>query len=220
MPSDTQTEVVRASEIQEKVVSRLRDIRSPEVKQDYRKALKQYERRLGKRKEQTFTETAMFSKRTFQGFQVEHMGQTLTFERPAAPAAHAWSRSGYSRSSIGGDYHSFRAQEYGLLAEGGKYNRPMREARVEEYAKEMEAGRWRDLLSDPIAITEDGYVLNGQHRIAAVCKIDWSDDPDYDPAFLVIWNVDPAEALYADGSRRPDKDEKTIASKLVAERAA
>lgn len=216
--STTRTEIVRASEIREKVVRRLLDIREPHLEKEYRQKLREYKRRLGKRQEQTLRESFAFgSGRTFQGFQVEHMGQTLTFERPEPPKPTAWIRSAYFRFSDGDSMH---AHDIGLLANGGKYNRVIRETRVNEYAKEMGAGRWRDLLSDPIAITEDGHVLNGQHRIAAACKLDWSDDPNYDPAFLVIWNVDPAEALYADGSRRTDKDEKTIASKLLTERAA
>jgi hypothetical protein len=213
--SKQHTEIVHASEMQEKVVNRLLHIREPNRTKEYQTALRKYKRRIGRRQEQTFTETSLFEKRTFRGFQVEHMGQTLTFERPEPPTPLGWMRSGYSRSSIAGNRFTDHAHDAGLLADGGRYNRPIRATRVNEYAKEMEAGRWRDLFSDPIAITADGHVLNGQHRIVAVCSLDWADS-DYDPAFLVVWNVDPGEALYADGSRRTDKDEKTIAAKLLA----
>ncbi len=78
----------------------------------------------------------------------------------------------------------------------------------------MVAGAWHDLLSDPIAITSDGHVVNGQHRLAAASHVDWSK-VDNDPLFLVIWNVDPTEARYADGSRRTDRDSRTIAERLL-----
>ncbi|MDP9224702.1 MAG: hypothetical protein M3P18_12780, partial [Actinomycetota bacterium] len=38
---------------------------------------------------------------------------------------------------------------------------------------------------------------------------------DYDPQFLVVWNVAGAEALYADGSRRTDKDGAVIGAKVA-----
>jgi len=217
--TEPESEIVRASEIREKVVNRLLDIREPNRRQEYKEALREYKGRLGKREEMTFERKTLYGSHKFRGFQVEHMGQTLTFERPEPPAPLAWTRTSYSRYSIGGIDYSDRAKDLGLLADGGKYNRSIRETRVNEYAEEMAAGRWRDLLSDPIAITTDGQVLNGQHRIAAVCQLDWADDPGCDPAFLVIWGVDPQEALYADGSRRTPKDEKAIAAKLVTEAA-
>lgn len=83
----------------------------------------------------------------------------------------------------------------------------------------MVAGRWRDLLSDPISITDDGQVINGQHRIAAVeraYEMREGESLPNDPAFLVIWGVDPSEAQLADtGSNRTARDAQTIGSKLL-----
>jgi hypothetical protein len=106
------------------------------------------------------------------------------------------------------------ARTFGLLADP-KYNRDIRPQRVNEYIEAMRAGRWQDLLSDPISITADGHVLNGQHRISAAESVDWSK-VDNDPSFLVIWGVEPTEAHFADGSRRTERDQKMIADKLVA----
>lgn len=139
------------------------------------------------------------------GFQTTHLGQTITVERPSKPTPKAWGYRPYQRDIT-------EAYEFGLLA-GSQLNREIRPQRVEEYLEEMKAGRWHDLLSDPISITADGFVLNGQHRLAAATRIEWS--MEHNPAFLVIWGVHPLEAFHADGSRRTDRDEKTIAQKLV-----
>jgi hypothetical protein len=57
-------------------------------------------------------------------------------------------------------------------------------------------------------------VVNGQHRIAAATQVDWSKVKN-DPLFLVVWDVNPKEALFADGSHRTHKDEEMIAKKLI-----
>ena len=80
------------------------------------------------------------------------------------------------------------ATQAGVLADS-LYNRDIRPARVDEYRALMRAGQWHDLFSDPIAITENGQVVNGQHRIAAATRVDWSA-LDTDPSFLVVWGVD------------------------------
>ena len=49
----------------------------------------------------------------------------------------------------------------------------------------------------------------------SVVKGGWSKVAN-DPQFLVLWNVDPIEAHYVDGSRRTKRDEKMIADKPVA----
>jgi hypothetical protein len=105
------------------------------------------------------------------------------------------------------------AHQSGLLA-NAVFNRDILPGRVEEYAAEMEAGNWRDLLSDPITITEDGQVVNGQHRLAAASGVDW-DKVENDPAFLVVFGVDPTEAPYADGSSRTGRGERVIRDKLL-----
>jgi hypothetical protein len=79
----------------------------------------------------------------------------------------------------------------------------------------MQAGRWHDLLSDPISICVSGDVLNGQHRLAAASLVNW-EKAGNDPAFLVVWGVSPLEAIHADGSRRTANDERTISRRLLA----
>jgi hypothetical protein len=156
-----------------------------------------------------FVKGDFYSKHKVHGFKVKVYDQEVFVERPLKPSRRAWTYSSYDRS-LGFTSH---ATQGGLLA-NSLYNREMRPVRVEEYIEEMKAGRWHDLLSDPISVTEDGQVLNGQHRLAAALNVDWSE-VENDPAFMVVWNVDPKEALHADGSRRTPRDEKTIATKLV-----
>jgi hypothetical protein len=57
----------------------------------------------------------------------------------------------------------------------------------------MEAGRWY-FTPDPIVVTDEGYVVNGQHRLAAADAIDWSQSGEV-PQFLVVWGVDKKTAL-------------------------
>lgn len=204
------TEIVRASELREKVVQRIFEIRNPEAMSDYRKELAKYKRRLGNRQEQKFHKERLLGRTKVTGFKVTHLGQEVFVQRPFPPKPPAWGYSGYDRSSGFTDH----ARQYGLLADA-LYNREIRKQRVEEYAEEMTAGRWHDLYSDPITITDDGHVLNGQHRIAAAEWVDWNEIEN-DPAFLVVWGADPSEALHADGSRRTERDETTIATKLLA----
>jgi hypothetical protein len=194
----------------EKVIQRIFEIRYPEAMPQYRAELRKYKRRLGKRQEGKITENRRPGKTDHGiGFLAEHLGQTIAVVRPKKPEPTAWC---YSEGfEFMGSYN--RAEQLGLLADP-LFNREIRPQRVEQYTQEMLAGRWHDLLSDPIAITRDGQVVNGQHRIAAACRIKW-DEADNDPAFLVVWGVDPREALYADGSRRTDKDEKAIAYKIA-----
>ena len=123
----------------------------------------------------------------------------------------AYSYQEYNR----GSGFTAHAGNQGLLA-GSKFNREISHRRVGEYGEEMEAGRWRDLVSDPITITNEGEVINGQHRLAAASQVDW-EKAGNDPLFLVIWGVDPQEALHADLSKRTSKDQTMIVSKIVGE---
>ncbi|MBA3737192.1 MAG: hypothetical protein H0W97_01345 [Actinobacteria bacterium] len=58
-------------------------------------------------------------------------------------------------------------------------------------------------------------MVNGQHRLAALDLLEW-DGSDDDGAFqfLVVWDVDPSEAQFADESHRTARDQATIARKL------
>jgi hypothetical protein len=203
------SEVILASQLQEKVIARIADLRGPEVMPKYRKDLAKYKRRLGKRQEGMIVQKNGFFESKKLGFLVEVYGQQVPVYRPEEPNPLAWSYTKYERF-MGSAMH---AKQYGLLADP-QLNRDIRPGRVEEYGEEMEAGRWHDLLSDPIAITEDGHVVNGQHRLAAASGVCW-EKVENDPAFLVIWGVSPTEALLADGSRRTDRDEHTIATRVA-----
>ena len=50
-----------------------------------------------------------------------------------------------------------------------KRNRPLRKARVERYARDMSEGRWQ-MNGETIIISDEGNLLNGQHRLEAVVK--------------------------------------------------
>lgn len=50
-----------------------------------------------------------------------------------------------------------------------KRNRPIRKARVERYAREMASGHWQ-LNGETIIVSNEGNLLNGQHRLEAVVK--------------------------------------------------
>jgi hypothetical protein len=89
---------------------------------------------------------------------------------------------------------------------GNTKNRPLRLKHVQNLAKEMHSGRWR-LTHQALAITPDGVVLDGQHRLAAVVRagvsvlmlIDYAADPD---TFSVIDTGKPriaADVLHIHG---------------------
>jgi hypothetical protein len=88
-------------------------------------------------------------------------------------------------------------------------NRPISLARTELYAEEMEAGRWY-FTPDPIVITDEGYVVNGQHRLGAADGLDWSKAGEV-PQFLVVWGVDKKTALLMDEAKRSADDRRHIA---------
>jgi hypothetical protein len=211
MSSDpTSTEIVRATDLRERVINRIAEIRNPELFKSYTAELGRYKRRLGKRKEITKEDGSPLLATKRRGFTKRvYDNATIFIPRPERPSPRAYGYWSYSR---GGGFTT-HAEVFGLLATP-RYNRDIRPQRAAEYHEEMQAGRWRDLLTDPISITADGQVLNGQHRLAAAEGVDW-EEAGNNPSFLVIWNADPGEALYADGSRRTQRDEKTVAARLL-----
>jgi hypothetical protein len=108
------------------------------------------------------------------------------------------------------------ARQGGILTVPG-YNREISNERVKKYRDEMCEGLWRTCYSDPITITAEGDVINGQHRLAAASGVDWNsgDGPDAAPSFVVIWNISPQEARFADGSHRTRADEKIVLGRLL-----
>jgi hypothetical protein len=213
------TEIIHGSQMPE-LVRRIFEIRDPQAFPKYRKALARWERRAkGKEIHVRKGRDSLFGNEpigTF--FKARAYGEDVEVFKPEPPGFVAYSHMRYRRF---GDM-AFPASDRGLFA-NATYNREMRPQRVVQYAQAMVLGEWRDLLSDAIAITADGHVVNGQHRIAAAADA-WGGSyevdsrtayPPNDPAFLVIWGVDPSEAIHADASRRTQKDERTIAEKLL-----
>lgn len=64
-------------------------------------------------------------------------------------------------------------------------NRPLRDGRVDRYAAEMKAGKWR-LNGETIKITKDGDLLDGQHRLFAVIEAGVAVD------LMIIEGLDPS----------------------------
>lgn len=212
MPEKINAAIYRASELGDLVreIASMRDDGKSEAQ--YRAEMRAYNKKRRGRPEVELTVThgpyGLFTTKR-PGFVVEHMGKRLEFPRPAEPAAGAWARTESCQGL---------AYDIGLLANGGQHNRPVRPARVREYREAMLRGEWRDLLSDPIAITADGEVINGQHRLAAVGGIAFDDgdrEAGKDPRFLVLFDVDPAEVLFADRSKRSGNDVSVIARKAM-----
>ena len=88
-------------------------------------------------------------------------------------------------------------------------NRPISYGRCELYQEEMEAGRWH-FTPDPVVITAEGYIVNGQHRLAAADGVDWSRVEQI-PSFVVVWGVDKKAALLMDEAKRSTDDRRAIA---------
>lgn len=196
---------VPGSRLAAQVTRVLLDGRSPGWETERKRVVAQYTRAKGKREE-----VADEYGRT--GFWRVVRGKPEFVLSPGTDGGShlIWAYFGYSRER--------GALQSGLLKESA-CNRDIRPERVEKYAQAMRKGEWRTLFSDPITVTSDGQVLNGQHRIAAASCVDWSK-VENDPEFLILIGVEPDEALYADGSSRTAIDEKTIAVKLVKGKAA
>lgn len=70
---------------------------------------------------------------------------------------------------------------------GNTVNRKLRERRVQQYARDMVAGRWHS-SNDAIAFDPDGHLINGQHRLNAVAR------SGVTVVFLVVRNM-PSESM-------------------------
>jgi hypothetical protein len=55
----------------------------------------------------------------------------------------------------------------GKMLENNKHNRPITQSHVDRIADRIRAGKWR-FNGDTIKISEDGDVLDGQHRLCAI----------------------------------------------------
>ena len=220
------TEVVLGSEIQEKIVNRIYKMQNPSalMGEEYAAALAAYEADRGDLPEVTgVVNTDRWGGYESRGFYRLADGRPVFTGRPKPLSPLAYSYSGYNKSMV--SFGRGHARELGVLADS-EHNRDIRPDRVERYTQAMLNGEWQDLLSDPITITAEGQVIDGQHRIAAAAGA-WGGKyteagkktpslPPNDPRFLVVWGVSPAEAILADGSRRTEHDGAVIAKKVMA----
>jgi hypothetical protein len=197
--------VVRGSEIR-RLMGEVSEIRTG-ADAKYRADLREYNRKRRGRKEVKIKVPGVIHSHARTGYYTPD-GPVY---QPDEPTYSVWGRIGGYRI---GDSR-VPSRDYGLLANGGRYNRAVVPARVERYRRAMEAGEWHDCLTDPIAITSDGQLINGQHRVAAAAEVDWPNVAN-DPAFLVLADIDPHEIMYVDSNARTGHDLKTIAQKTAA----
>lgn len=82
------------------------------------------------------------------------------------------------------------------LLSRNKANRRVKEQKVAQYARDMQAATWRDSES-MICLAPDGTLLNGQHRLKAVIRSGCTVE------FAIAYNVDPAsqESMDSGASR-------------------
>jgi hypothetical protein len=100
----------------------------------------------------------------------------------------------------------------------GPLNRTIVPSRVNEYRNAMWRGEWW-FTPDPIVVTNEGDIINGQHRLlAAVEALPTKDDkdPKTPPQFVVVWNVDKRAAILMDEARRSSTDRRDIALRYAA----
>lgn len=164
---------------------------------------------------------------------MKNMTATATRPRQTVPSLFAREEPGWPRLAW---------QLHVLLDTGGPYvgeseiprdlNRDLSDARVTGYLEDMLHARWWD-SPDPICVTPQGVVINGQHRVAAALKaspksnwmadygeepfkgeggyFDWTADYEAIPSFVVVWDVEPKAALLMDEARRSTDDRRSIA---------
>lgn len=94
-------------------------------------------------------------------------------------------------------------------------NRDLSQVRVGQYRDAMTAGAWW-FTPDPIVVTDRGQVINGQHRLAAACYVDWGSKQDRVPQFVVVWGVDKKAALLMDEAKRSNEDRRNIALRFAS----
>lgn len=72
------------------------------------------------------------------------------------------------------------------LSKNNTMNRTMRDSKVNAYARDMVNGAWK-FNGDSIRFAEDGTLLDGQHRLAAIIRANVT------VPFIVVWGL-PREA--------------------------
>jgi hypothetical protein len=82
------------------------------------------------------------------------------------------------------------------LEHNNSHNRELRQSRVDEYKREMLAGRWH-FNGESIQFDKDGVLLNGQHRLWAIV------DSGCSQKFVIVRGLEPASQVTMDqGTRR------------------
>jgi hypothetical protein len=85
-----------------------------------------------------------------------------------------------------------------------KTNRKIHSRKVESYANDMAANRWR-LTAETMQFSDEGKLLNGQHRLLAIIKADVS------VTILVARGLDPdAQKVMDSGTARTFSDQLSI----------
>ena len=84
-------------------------------------------------------------------------------------------------------------------------NRPLKKARIKDYAADMESGKWKQ-THEPIAFDWHGNLVDGQHRLKAIIASSKTLS-----SVLVVRNVDPDTRYYCDqGKSRTPGDHLSI----------
>jgi hypothetical protein len=125
----------------------------------------------------------------------------------------------------------------------GPLNRTVIPARVTEYRWAMWNGNWW-FTPDPVVVTDEGAIINGQHRLMAAEELLHDDMEEENrarvrskgkpeeraearakltkirarqyPQFVIVWNVDKRAAILMDEARRSATDRRDIAIRYAA----
>ena len=94
-------------------------------------------------------------------------------------------------------------------------NRGFNYARYKGYLENMKEGKWWT-TPDPVAITTEGQIINGQHRLAAALDVPWEEaEQEAIPFLVVVWGIDKRAALLMDEAKRNPNDRRDIALKFA-----
>lgn len=85
-----------------------------------------------------------------------------------------------------------------VFLEKNTKNRPIRNNRVAQYARDIKSGHW-GYSTDPIAFFRDGTLANGQHRLMAIIKAET-------PAVMKVEYDVPDDAVFDRGHGRSALD--------------
>ncbi|MFD7841366.1 hypothetical protein ACFV4K_00300 [Nocardia sp. NPDC059764] len=91
------------------------------------------------------------------------------------------------------------------MLENNPNNRPVRQARVQQYYDDMVSGRWL-FNGEAIKLGPDGELLDGQHRLQAIARTSGQKFP-----MLVVRGLSPDTQVTMDqGARRTPADQLTL----------